>query len=611
MSARWSTLAFVALLVALPWLVAGRLSLSIFLIVALHGLIAIGLTLLGGQAGQVSLGQAAFYGVGAYISAITTLRLGLDPWVAMPLAGGGAALLAYFVGAPVLLLRGHYLVLGTLALNVIIEVVLRNWQELTGGANGLTGIPPLHLGPLGPLRGNVPYYYIAWALVLSALWLGRNLITSRTGRALAAIRASEVAAVCMGISPPRYKVRVFALSATMAALAGSVYVHYLSFVSPSPFAFEVSIGILVMSVLGGMMHLPGAVLGAALLTLLREALRSTLPQFFRGGASAEYEIVVFGLLLAAVIIFAPGGLWPYVARLGGRGPKQPVTAVEPAAAPAPQADPPSPAHGMRSGGARSRTPSDGSATELPLLRVQGLTKRFGGLVAVNHLSFDVRRGEIYGIIGPNGAGKTTAFNLISGVIRPTSGTVTFDGRRIDHLPPDQIARLGIIRTFQTPKLVPDLSVVDNVRVGLHGQLRAGFFSSMAGFNRAEEQQSLQEALALLHKVGLDRRAGDPAGALPFGDLRLVEMARALAARPRLLLLDEPASGLTAAQRAHLGQLIREIREEGITVVLVEHDVRMVMGLADRVLVLNYGERLAEDRPDDVQRDPAVIAAYLG
>ncbi len=592
------TLGFVALVVVLPALVAGRLSLSIFLFVGLASLLAIGLTLLGGGAGQVSLGQAAFYGIGAYVSAMTTLRLGLTPWIALPLSAAVAALIAFLVGAPILMLRGHYLALGTLALNIVVDVLIRNVQGLTGGPTGLTGIPPFRIGGTA-LTGDRFFYYAAWSITLLALWLGRNLIDSRIGRALAAVRASEVVAGTLGINPAYYKARVFALSAALAGIAGSLYVHYLSFVSPSPFAFEYSITLLLMSVLGGIGHLPGAVLGAGIVTLLRESLRDVMPRFFRGGASAEYEIVVFGLLLAGVVIFAPGGLWPFLVRRLRLEPRQPAIA-HPAPIEGAGLDPP----------AAPSTGSGHAAGEV-LLEVANLEKRFGGLMAVNRLSFQVRAGEIYAIIGPNGAGKTTAFNLISGVLRPTGGTIRLGGLRIDGLPAFRVAAMDVARTFQTPRVFAESSVLDNVLVGMHRHLRAGFAGSMFRLVRREEDAAAGLALQALRRVGLADQALLPAGTLSFGGQRLLEVARALAGRPRLLLLDEPASGLSAAERRGLVALIQQIRAAGVTVVLVEHDVRLVMGIADRVLVLNYGERIAEDAPGEVQRDPRVIAAYLG
>jgi branched-chain amino acid transport system permease protein len=589
------TLGAVVALVALPWVVAGRLSLSIFLFIGLSSLLALGLTLLGGGAGQVSLGQAAFYGLGAYVSALTTLRAGLSPWLALPLAGAAAGAVAFLLGAPILTLRGHYLVLGTLGLNIVADVVFRNLRPLTGGPTGLTGIPPFRLGEM-VLAGDRVYYFAVWGLVLAALWLGGNLMDSRIGRALAALRASEVAAGTLGIDPARYKARVFALSAALAGVAGSLYVHYLSFVSPSPFTFEFSIAVLVMCVVGGIGHLPGAVVGAGLVTLLREALRDILPRFFRGGASAEYEIVVFGLLLAGVVIYAPGGAWPYLLRALGLRPEGAGAASWTGAAAA--ADTPRPA-------------SMAARGDHALLVVEGLHKRFGGLVAVTNLSFAVGRGEIYAMIGPNGAGKTTAFNLISGVLRAAGGTVSLDGARIDRLPAYRIAALGVARTFQTPRLFPDLTVLDNVLIGMHRHLRAGFVSAMLRLSRREELRAREQALAVLRRVHLADQAAHSAGSLPLGRQRLLELARALATRPRLLLLDEPASGLSAAERGELAALIRDIRAAGVTVLLVEHDVRLVMDLADRVLVLNNGEAIAEGTPARVQADPRVIAAYLG
>src|SRR2546426_27826 len=506
---RLAATAVVAVLAVLPFAVAGRISLGIFVFIGLFSLIVIGLSLLAGHAGQVSLGQAAFYGLGAYIAAITTLRMGLAPGLALPLAVCGAALVAYVVGAPIFALRGHFLVLGTLGLNVVMDVLVRNLQHLTGGPTGLTGIPPLSIGAL-VIVGDRAYYYLIWSFVLAALWLGRNLVCSRVGRALAAVRSSEVAAAAVGINAAFYKSRVFALSGALAGLAGALYVHYLSFVSPSPFAFNFSIDLLVMSVLGGLYHLPGA-------------------------------------------------------------------GAEPAS----------------------------------VLRLEGLRKQFGGLLAVDDLSIEVPAGEIYAIIGPNGAGKTTVFNLISGLLRPTRGAVYLRGRKVSDLPAYETAALGVGRTFQTPKVFADLTVLENVMVGLHRLTTTSFTAAMFGLGAREDAQAAARAAGYLEAVGLLDRADVLAGALPFGALRLLEVARALAIRPVLLLLDEPASGLSSAERTEVVKLIRHIRDTGTTVVLVEHDVGLVMETADRVLVLNYGQRIAEGAPRVVRNDPRVIAAYLG
>ena len=592
---RLAATAVVAVLAVLPFAVAGRISLGIFVFIGLFSLIVIGLSLLAGHAGQVSLGQAAFYGLGAYIAAITTLRMGLAPWLALPLAVGGAALAAYLLGAPIFVLRGHFLVLGTLGLNVVMDVLVRNVQDLTGGPTGLTGIPPLSIGAL-VIVGDRAYYYLIWSFVLAALWLGRNLVCSRVGRALAAVRSSEVAAAAVGINAAFYKSRVFALSGALAGLAGALYVHYLSFVSPSPFAFNFSIDLLVMSVLGGIYHLPGAVAGAAILTLLREALRTIMPRVLGSGASAEYEIVVFGLLLAVVVIFSPAGVWPHLLawlRLEpGRSSRW--TQAASLAGMLPESPPPSP-----------------RAEPAGVLRLEGLRKQFGGLLAVDDLSFEVPAGEIYAIIGPNGAGKTTVFNLISGLLRPSRGAVYLRGRKVSDLPAYETAALGVGRTFQTPKVFADLTVLENVMVGLHRLTTTSFTAAMFGLGAREDAQAAARAAGYLEMVGLLDRADVLAGALPFGGLRLLEVARALAIRPVLLLLDEPASGLSTAERTEVVRLIRQIRDTGTTVVLVEHDVGFVMETADRVLVLNYGQRIAEGAPRVVRNDPRVIAAYLG
>ncbi|HET6781002.1 MAG TPA: branched-chain amino acid ABC transporter ATP-binding protein/permease [bacterium] len=592
MTQRAWLLGLIIVLIITPSLVAGRVSLGIFIFIGLFSLIVIGLTLLAGHAGQVSLGQAAFYGIGAYVSAITTLRLGLPPFLGVMLAVSGAAFIAYVIGAPIFLLRGHFLVLGTLGFNIVVDVVIRNVQGLTGGPTGLTGIPPLSVGRI-IIVGDRAYYYLIWTLVLLALWLGRNLIHSRIGRALAAIRASEVTAATLGINPAFFKARMLALSAAFAGLAGAIYVHYLGFVSPSPFAFNFSIDLLVMSVLGGIAFLPGAVLGTAVLTVLREVLRTIMPRLLGTGASAEYEIVIFGLLLAVVVVLAPGGIWPWVAAVFRLNAKRPEFRQESVAA----GLAPSPSLSLQ----RGET----------LLKVDKLQKRFGGLLAVSGLSFEVKQGEIYAMIGPNGAGKTTAFNLISGVLRATSGDIAFKGQTITHLQPYAIAGLGVARTFQTPRVFGDLTVLNNVMIGMHRSLGTGFLGSMLGLGRREDRRAAADAAGYLERVGLLDRAMDRSGALPFGAQRFLELARALAAQPALLLLDEPASGLSTSERGELVRLIRQIRDAGITVLLVEHDVSLVMGLVDRILVLNYGEQIAEGTPAQVRADPRVIAAYLG
>src|SRR5690606_34982525 len=403
------------------------------------------------------------------------------------------------------------------------------------------------------LRGNQVYYYASGLLMLAAAWASSNLIRSRFGRALQAIHASETAAESAGINPTRHKLLVFVWSAALAAAAGALYAHYVTFISPSPFGFEFSVQLLMMAVIGGIASIPGAVLGAALAVLLREGLRSFVPLLV-GRSSAEYEIVVFGILLAAVVILSPEGLWPRLAGWVTRGGAQPEAPV--------------PGMGGVSPLAAAFPPRGSAGSAGPLLRVEGLTRRFGGLVAVRDLSFEVQPGEIFAIMGPNGAGKTTLFNMISGVLRPTAGRIELDGRPVDGLPAHRVAELGVARTFQTPRLFPLLSALENVMAGLHQHLRAGFAASALRLTRREEQAARTQALAALAQVGGEVLARQPVDSLPFGAHRMIELARALAARPRLLLLDEPASGLTGPERRELARLIRRVRDAGVTVILV-------------------------------------------
>lgn len=602
---------------SLPDVVGHLLSPSVFVLIALYIPIVVGLSVLSGYTGQVSLGQAAFYGLGAYLTAILSTRLEWEPWLSIPTAVALTGLIAYGIGRPILVLRGHYLVVATLGLNIVVEVLIRELYGLTGGPSGLSGIPPLAIGDL-VLRGDRAYYYVASLLAVAAVATSALLIRSRVGRALQAIAASETAAETLGIDVASYKTQVFTWSAVLAAASGCLYAHYVGYLSPSPFSFHFSVELLVMAVLGGLASLPGAVVGSAITVLLREQLRSAISGL-AGGTGAEYEVVIYGLLLATVIIFAPEGLWPLLARWWSsrtsRTAPRAGGAVTGFAAPAVSAAVPEfpPGIGMAVGGDAAgpapAAPAGGDPP--PVLDVRDLSRRFGGLTALQGVGFALRPGEVYAIIGPNGAGKTTLFNLVSGVLTPSSGAIRIADREIRGWPAHRVARLGIARTFQTPRLVPQLSVRDNVMLGMHGHLRTGFVGALFGLGRREDRQAALDAERALTLVGLSGLASTPVGALPFGLQRLVEVARCLAGRPRLLLMDEPASGLSGEEREGLVAIIRRVRDQGTTVVLVEHDVSLVMKVADRVLVLHHGQVLSEGAPEAVREDPVVIEAYLG
>jgi branched-chain amino acid transport system permease protein len=577
---------FAALMAVIP-LIPGMPPFWIVLLnnIGLAALVAMGLVLLTGVGGLTSFGQAAFCGFGAYTTAVLTTAYGMSPWLTLPLSllvSGGAAVL---LGLVTVRLSGHYLPLGTIAWGIGLFYLFSK-LEFLGRNDGITGIPPLAIGTLKMLDAGTIYYAIWVAVLISAL-LSMNLLDSRTGRAIRALRRGHVAAEAFGVQTPRAKLLVFIYAAMLAGLSGWLYAHFQRAANPTPFGAHAGIEYLFIAVVGGAGYVWGAVLGAGIVVILKEILQSYLPLLFRG--EGQLETIVFGILLVLLLQLAPTGVWPW---LMGRLPfkpfrKRPDTSLALAARDRPAAAP----------GA--------------LLKIDHARKQFGGVIAVNDVSFEVQAREIVALIGPNGAGKSTTFNLITGVLTASGGTISVNGRNIDNAPPQEVAKLGIARTFQHVKLVPDMSVLENVAIGAHLRGHAGAISSMLRLDRTDEAKLLAEAARQIERVGLSDQIDQLAGSLSLGQQRIVEIARALCVDPILLLLDEPAAGLRHMEKQRLAALLRTLRDGGMSVLLVEHDMGFVMDLADRIVVLDFGTKIAEGTPGAIKTNPDVIKAYLG
>lgn len=571
-----------AVVFALPLIFADPFFILVLQSLAYLFIATLGLDILVGWTGQISLGHAGLYAVGAYTSALLATRLGLPFWLSAPagvvLAGVCGALLAL----PSLRAKGPYLAMVTVAFGFMAEVTANRWS-LTGGPMGIMAIPGPRL-PGGAEMTPTQYFWLIGGTALACQIVANNLLTSRVGRTLLALRGSEVAAETVGINVYRWKVLAFVISSVYAGLGGVFFAHQNGFINSDTFVFGLSVSLLTSVLMGGSGTLYGPLVGSVILNLI--------PTIF--ARMHEYHLYIYGGIILVTIVFLPDGIVGSLMKtraLGWLRRRPPVVEVGPAEREVVAAD--------KGGG--------------PVIAVRNLTKVFGGIRALNNVSLAVRPGTVHGLIGPNGSGKSTFVNVLTGLYQPSAGSIELAGKPLERLKPHRMAELGVTRTFQSIRLFPDLTVLDNVMAGFHLHLSAGLWAHLAQTRRAVDEEAAfrRQSMALLAVVGIADKAAEVAQNLSYGQQRLLEIARALAVRPALLLLDEPAAGVNPTEIHHLSDIIRGIRSRGVTLVVIEHHMELIMGISDVVSVLDFGEKIAEGTTKEIQRDSKVIEAYLG
>jgi branched-chain amino acid transport system permease protein len=565
-----------AILVAWPLVLGTSYDLRVFTLAGVYALLTLGFQFIFGHAGALALTQGTFFGVGAYVTGLLGIKLGWGFEATLPLAALGPVVLALVVAAPVLRLESHYFALATLGIGQVMLLVAIQWQSLTGGANGLPGVPGVVLFGWALPRG-LPLAAFVWGMVAIGALLAWQLTRGLLGRAYTVMRENDIAAMSLGLDIWQLRFVAFLLSAVYAGVAGALYVHTIRVVSPEVLEFHIMVAVLTMAVVGGRTGVAGAILGAFLLV--------HLPEWFR--FLDKYYLIAYGAVLLAMIIVAPWGLVGGLERLRARVAPEAVTT-------APRAVP-----------LAVREAAAGSG---PLLELRELAMAFGGVRALDGVSFALERAEIFGLIGPNGSGKTTLLNCVTRIYRPHAGAIRFEGEDLLRLAPYEVARRGVARTFQNINLVDEMTALDNVAVARAGRERTGVREALAGDGL---ERARGHAMSLLERLDVAHVAMQPCGGLAYGIKRRVEIARALALEPRLLLLDEPAAGLNGAEQADLAARLRVLARDGLTLLVIEHNMPFLMPLAGRMACLDYGRLLAIGTPAEIRAHPRVIEAYLG
>ncbi len=565
--------ATIAVLAGAVW--GSRYDQRLLALAGVYALLVLGYQFIFGHAGALSLAQGSFFGIGAYVTAILGTQFGQEFTVTFPLSILVPLLLAALVAVPMLRLETHYFALATLAFGQTVLLIATNAEGLTGGANGLPGVPGVVIAGLAIGRGT-PMLAFVWLWVAAGALLSWQLTRGLYGRGFTLLRAAPLVAATLGIDTAGRRFTAFVLSAGYAGAAGALYAHTIRIVSPEALSFSIMVICLTMTVIGGRLQVSGALVGALLLT--------HLPEWFR--PLQEYYLVANGGVLLAAVLFAPVGIAGLASRFGSRRstPSAPLPPTKPVTAASPD-------------GAR--------------LEVAGVGKSYGAIIALDNVDLSMAAGEVVGLIGPNGSGKTTLANLISGFDRPDSGTLALDGHRLSRLPPHRIARLGLARSFQTPLMPPGLSVRDTVALARSHIEGASAHQALTDISRTALSRAQAAALALLHRHDLAAYSELPADSLPHGVRRRIDVARALAAEPRLVILDEPAAGLTEAEAKHIATLLRQAADAGTALLIIEHDMNFLLPLADRLICLDRGRIVATGTPESVVKRPAIRQAYFG